>query len=204
MTLWDAERPSQVRPWPIACRIPTALRRRNGDVCRERPGVISPCSSSMRLYALLLLVPCDAAVPTTAIAPLKTLAVYPLRSPIVVMGRAEKRAAAKRAKKGGGGGGGRSASATASRDRMSRDTVLTKLREVPVFGLQVSVSENGEPSYATADDGCSSFFLDAREAELACAKLGKGAQVNGITLDKVFFVSWPFSIRCASLSIHRN
>ena len=136
------------------------------------------------LPGLLLLAPVSAAVATTTTAR-SCAAQTPLRSPIVVMGRAEKRAAAKRAKKGGTGGG--RATSGPARDRMSRDAVLTKLREVPVFGLQAGVSEDGEPSYLTADDGCSSFFLDDREAELACAKLGKGLQVNGITLDKIFF-----------------
>jgi hypothetical protein len=106
----------------------------------------------------------------------------------VSMGRAENRAAQKRKKKGGGGstaggGGGR----RASTDTLTREQVALKLREVPVFGLLAGRSDDGRPSYLRNDDGCSSFFLDAKEARDECTKVGGGVTIEGITLDQVAF-----------------
>ncbi|KAL1529124.1 hypothetical protein AB1Y20_000084 [Prymnesium parvum] len=105
------------------------------------------------------------------------------RSPPLCMGRAERRASAKRAKKGSAGARG----APFTQDILSRDAVLSKLREVPVFGLLADMSDDGRPSYVQAADGASCFFMDPREAERECAKLGSSLQVHGISLDQVYF-----------------
>lgn len=133
------------------------------------------------LAALLLLTPCLGIVSFSSggLQPSKLA----LLSRTVQMGRAERRAAAKRAKKGPIS----SRVTAAPKDVMSRDAVLTKMKEVPVFGLVADVTEDGQPSYLTAEDGCSSFYMDAREAQQASAQLGRGLRVNGVTLDQVYF-----------------
>lgn len=68
---------------------------------------------------------------------------------------------------------------------MSRDAVLLKLREVPVFGLLTD--DAGEPTYLKAEDGCSSFFLDHREAREACKRIAGNVRVQGTSLDNIYF-----------------
>lgn len=118
------------------------------------------------------------------------------RSVPPLMGRAERRASEKRSKKKGFGSpvakpkqGSAVAKSKrdASRDVLSREAVLSKLREIPVFGLLTHFSEDGQPRYFEEADGTSCFFMDVKEAEQMCAKLGNGIRVNGVTLDEVYF-----------------
>jgi len=102
------------------------------------------------------------------------------------MGRAEKRQAQKRSKKGGrsaqGLGGQRG-----SRDVLPRDVVLRKLREIPAFGILAAGTESTAAGYLVAD-GYASFWLDKKEAELACSRLGDSSlRVEGIPLDEIYF-----------------
>jgi len=131
---------------------------------------------------LALVAPAYAVVPSL---PCAQSASAVSRCPSPAMGRAERRAAEKRAKKGGAAAPARGTAV--ARDVLSKDAVLIKLREVPVFGLLADVSNDGRSSYLTAEDGFSPFFLDAREAETACTRMGGGLRVDGVTLDKVFF-----------------
>ena len=104
-----------------------------------------------------------------------------------MMGRAERRAAAKRAKKGGGGKGqsaGRSAGrSAAASDVVSKEVVEARLGGVPVFGLLAPgagfLKQGNEVVY----------YMDAREAERQCAasELGSAVRVEGRPLNEIFF-----------------
>ena len=101
-----------------------------------------------------------------------------------MMGRAEKRAAAKRAKKSGGSAGTATASrSAAASDVVSKSVVESRLREVPVFGLLVK-----GVGFIKQDDTIT-YYLDHRDAEKACAAsdMGSALRVEGRPLDEVYF-----------------
>ena len=114
---------------------------------------------------------------------------------LVMMGRAEKRMAKKRAAKGPQYQGGRPLKPSAKGDdRLPRKTVLTRLREAPVFGIRVlegSDALRNEQGFLVQDgcDGLSTFYMNPREAERAVASQGsgRGLRVTGLTLDAIFF-----------------
>jgi len=101
------------------------------------------------------------------------------------MGRAERRMAQKRAKKGPQHPGGRPISARGaprSTDVVPRDVLLTRLSEVPVFGIQ---SNSG---LIAAADGAASLFLSVKEAETACrAMKDSSLRVEGVPLSDVYY-----------------
>ena len=99
-----------------------------------------------------------------------------------MMGRAEKRAAAKRAKKSGGASSPAAGSRTATKDVVPQSTIEARLREVPIFALL----QPGQGLVRQGDEVL--YFLDAREAERQCdANPGLGLRVQGQPLDSVFF-----------------
>ena len=115
--------------------------------------------------------------------------------PARMMGRAEKRMAKKRSKKGSQYQGGRpmsrpgqSAATSDRNDMMPRDTVLARLREVPVFGLSGGSGSDAttESGFLTASDGMATLFMDSREAEKA-SSLSPGSRLKGVPLDEVYF-----------------
>ena len=96
--------------------------------------------------------------------------------------------AKKRSKKGAQYQGGRSVTlpGKARNDVLSRDAVLARLREIPVFGLK-----SGD-SFVTEEDGATRFYMEAREAERACdaKRREAGSQlcaVEGVPLSDVYF-----------------
>jgi len=97
---------------------------------------------------------------------------------LLVMGRAERRMAKKRSKKVAGA---RSAAPASRGDVLPRTEVLARLAEVPVFGLKSGTE------FLTAQDSCSCFYLDAREAERMCLKMGSNVRVEGLALSEIYF-----------------
>ena len=120
-------------------------------------------------------------------------------APIIqMMGRAEKRMAKKRAKKGPQYQGGRplvqqGKTSSGRDDVVPRSTVCARLSEVPVFGLIVATGAElpRTSSGYYAPDGVATFFVDLREAEMACSKLPAGTRcsVVGAPLGEVYFDS---------------
>lgn len=103
------------------------------------------------------------------------------------MGRAEKRMAKKRSKKGQQYTGGRpvampSGERPRGSDVVSKEELLRRMGEVPVFGIK-SGSE-----FVKADGGCT-YFFDVKAAEMACLKQTGAAQVEGIPLSECYFES---------------
>jgi len=103
--------------------------------------------------------------------------------------------AKKRSKKGSQYQGGRpmsrpgqSAATSDRNDMMPRDTVLARLREVPVFGLSGGSGSDAttESGFLTASDGMATLFMDSREAEKA-SSLSPGSRLKGVPLDEVYF-----------------
>merc|ERR1719217_618654 len=100
-----------------------------------------------------------------------------------MMGRAERRAAAKRAKKGGGGKGRSAGRSAAASDVVSKEVVEARLGGVPVFGLLAP----GAGFLKQGDEVV--YYMDAREAERQCAasELGSAVRVEGRPLNEIFF-----------------
>ncbi len=107
---------------------------------------------------------------------------------VQMMGRAEKRMAKKRKKKGPLYEGGRPVKGVraARNDVLSKQEVLQRLGEIPVFGIEAS------PTATTVSerfvDG--TFYCMPREAERACEALrDPNLRVEGIPLSEVYFDS---------------
>ena len=109
----------------------------------------------------------------------------PQRCPsVTMMGRAERRAAAKKNKKSGGSKTAvkkpLSASTKASSDKLPRSVVEKRLREIPVFGIL----QEGQGWVQQGGD--SIFYLDEREAS-RIAGANPEYRVEGVALDTVYF-----------------
>ncbi|KOO32780.1 polycystic kidney disease 2-like 1 [Chrysochromulina tobinii] len=112
------------------------------------------------------------------------------------MGRAEKRMAKKREANGPQYQGGRPLTLNTNRnDRVPRNTVLSRLREVPVFGIRVLEGSNAPKTEggflvpAASDGLVSTFYMDPREAERVVQGTGAARELRvvGITLDEIVF-----------------
>jgi len=112
------------------------------------------------------------------------------------MGRAEKRMAKKRKANGPQYQGGRPLTLNTNRnDRVPRNTVLSRLREVPVFGIRVLEGSNAPKTEggflvpAASDGLVSTFYMDPREAERVVQGTGAARELRvvGITLDEIVF-----------------
>jgi len=110
-----------------------------------------------------------------------------------MMGRAEKRMAKKRAgKKSGQHAGGRPGAMAPPADKVSKTEVTKRLGEVPVFGLRGLGMDapSTETGWLVGEDGTAIFYMDAREAQRACAALADSkARVEGVPLDTVYWES---------------
>ena len=112
------------------------------------------------------------------------------------MGRAEKRMAKKREANGPQYQGGRPLTLNTNRnDRVPRNTVLSRLREVPVFGIRVLEGSNAPKTErgflvpAASDGLVSTFYMDPREAERVVQGTGAARELRvvGIPLDEIVF-----------------